>query len=92
MIIEFIYTGKCYLEEQELAQFLSVGIELGVNGILEEIVNDANIAMEDYDSEIQSNKIEENISEQRGVPSRDIVKEKGKRVINEKGNYLVMLL
>ena len=40
------------MEEPELVKFLSVGKELGVNGIMDEVVNDANIAMEDHISEV----------------------------------------
>ena len=65
-IIEFMYTGQCDIDERELVQFLSVGKELGVNGLLEEIVNnDANISREDNDSDVHTNEKVENISQQR---------------------------
>ena len=41
-----MYTGQCNLEEQELVEFLSVVKELGVNGLLDELVNETNIDME----------------------------------------------
>ena len=70
-VLEFIYTGKCDVEEPELVKFLSVGKELGVNGLMAEIVNDANIAMEDDVSEEQSNEEVENGSKQTEVTSKD---------------------
>ena len=66
LVIEFIYTGKCDVEDPELVKFLSVGKELGVNGILEEIVNnDANMTMKDDVSEVKSRENMETISKQR---------------------------
>ena len=41
-----MYKGQCNLEEQELVEFLSVVKELGVNGLLDELVNETNIDME----------------------------------------------
>ena len=61
-----------------MVQFLSVGKELGVNGLLEEIVdNVANISMEDNVSEKVENK-----SQQREGTSTDIVEEVGNRGVN----------
>ena len=71
------------MEEPELVKFLSVGKELGVNGLMDEIVNDTNMDMGDDYSEVQSNDEVENRSQQREVTSKDIVKEKNKRVIND---------
>ena len=39
--------------------------EFGVNGLLDQIVNDINIAMEHGVSEVQSNEEVENISQKR---------------------------
>ena len=81
-IEEFIYAEQFDVEEPELVQLLSVGKDLGVNGILEQIINnDANITKEDDVSEVQSSENVENIPEQREVTSSDIIKEKGQRVI-----------
>ena len=67
-----------------MVQFLSVGKELGVNGLLEEIVNnDANISREDDVSDVQTNEKVENRSQQREGTSGDIVKEMGKRVVTD---------
>ena len=60
-----MYTGQCDVEEQELVQFLSVVKEFGVNGLLDKIVNDTNIAMEHGIIEVQSNEEVENISQKR---------------------------
>ena len=60
-----MYTGQCDVEEQELVQFLSVVKEFGVNSVLDEIVNDTNIAMEHGVIEVQSNEEVENISQKR---------------------------
>ena len=104
LILEFIYSGKCDVEEPKIVQFLSVGKDLGVIGLLEEFVNiDKNVTIEknvsemhvDFGetnngfSEVQSNEEVENRSQQREVISRDIIKEKGNRVIKEKRKYLV---
>ena len=67
-----------------MVQFLSVGKELGVNGLLEEIVNNvADISMEDGVSEVQTNEKVENISKQREEISTDNVKEMGKRGVTD---------
>ena len=59
-----MYTGQCDVEEQELVQFLSVVKDFGVNGLLDKIVNDTNIAMEHSVGEVQRNEeVENNISE-----------------------------
>ena len=58
-----MYAGQCDLEEQELVQFLSVVKEFGVNGLLDKIVNDTNIAMEHSVIEVQINEEVENVSQ-----------------------------
>ena len=60
-----MYKGQCNLEEQELVEFFSVVKELGVNGFLDEIVNNTNITMEHCFSEVQTNEEIENISQKR---------------------------
>lgn len=81
-IIEFIYTGKYDIKVEELVLFLSLGKELGVIGLLEEIVNYDNILMENYFSEVHSKKRVEIRSEQKEATSRDIFYKKGKRMNN----------
>ena len=55
LILEFIYTGQCDVEESESVWFLLVGKGLGVNGIQEEIINyDANINIKDVFNEGES--------------------------------------
>ena len=81
-----MYTGQCNLEEQELVEFLSFVKQLGVNGFPDEIVNNTNITMEYCVSEVQTNEKVENIFEKWSFTFRDIVKEKGNRVIIRKGN------
>ena len=49
-ITEFIYTGQCDIEQQDLVNFLSIGKNLGVTGLLGDIDND-----EIYDN-IEKNK------------------------------------
>ena len=40
LIIEFIYTGQCDIEEQDIEQFLLAGKNLRVTGLLKELEND----------------------------------------------------
>ena len=56
-VLEFIYTGQYNVKEPDLVQFLSVGINLGVDGLLGEIDNNyANKIMENDVIEAQSNE------------------------------------
>ena len=57
LIVEFLYTGQCYVEESDLIQFLSVGKDLGVIGLVEKQDNtEANIPMEDNASDVKREK------------------------------------
>ena len=93
LILEFIYSGKCDVEEPKIVKFLSVGKDLGVIGLLEEFVNiDKNVTIEKdfsemYDddgetnnglSEMQSNEEVEYKSEPIDWTVKDIVNKKGK--------------
>ena len=39
MIIEFVYTGQCDIEQQDLVQFLSIGKYLWITGLLWDLDN-----------------------------------------------------
>ena len=87
LILEFIYTGQCDVEESEYVWFLLVGKGLGVNRILEEIVNyDANITIKDVFNEVESIEEVKTRAEQREVTSKDALKEIGRRVMIDVSN------
>ena len=78
LIIEFIYTGQCDVEQTEIVKFLSVGKDLGVIGLLEVLDNnEANIAMEDDVGEVQRNENIQTRPEQRDEAVIAIISQKG---------------
>ena len=81
MILEFIYIVQCDV------WFLLVEKGLGVNRILEEIVNyDANITIKDVFNEVESIEEVKTRAEQREVTSKDSLKEICWRVITDVSN------
>ena len=68
MLLEYLYTGQCQVEERELQDFLSVGKDLGVIVLLDKVnCTEVNIHIEDNISDIER---EENIEIQKKVKGK----------------------
>ena len=81
MVIKFIYTGHCYVEESDIVKFLLLGQNLGVAGVLDELdINDPNNTLKDAFSEEQNNGQADTINKERNGIFKNIVKEKGMTV------------
>ena len=81
LVIKFIYTGHCYVEESDIVKFLLLGQNLGVAGVLDELdINDPNNTLKDAFSEEQNNGQADTINKERNGIFKNIVKEKGMTV------------
>ena len=81
LVIKFIYTGHCYVEESDIVKFLLLGQNLGVAGVLDELdINDPNNTLKDAFSEEQNNGQADTINKERNGIFKNIVIEKGMTV------------
>ena len=91
LILEFIYSGKCDVEEPKIVQFLSVGKDLGIIGLMEEMVSiDKNIKMENNirdDVGHMENGEVESVYEQQNWNVKTIVNKNGKTINSDSSSH-----